>query len=227
MNATHPNATTAPPTIAQAARNAAGAVYRAALEAYRSISDAELGGVINALRHDLAACAGCAECDAINREVCRLLIQDRLDAAFEVERRRLARWQAGAGPNPRMRDQVAWADLAETVNRDADLVAILESAGFAVVRQGREVGTACPACGEGEDRFRVFPEPDRRAPVPRGWCRRCGWTADAVRLVRTLFRLSFFDAVSVLATDQGLPVPPRGLGERDGAAVAGRRVVRL
>ena len=103
------------------------------------------------------------------------------------------------------------------MRRDADIIAIFDRFGHALHRQGAEYGAACPACG-GDDRLRIFPTPDRRAPVPRAWCRRCGWGADVISLLRSFSGMRFYDAVTDLAGELGLPVPSSG-GRRQAARV--------
>ena len=71
-------------------------IYRWAYAEYNGRSPAELAGIITELRHDLASAD---ELDPASAEVHRNLIEPYLTAATDVERRRLARYQVGAGPD--------------------------------------------------------------------------------------------------------------------------------
>lgn len=178
--------------------------YREAREHARQLSDAELSGTINALKHERAAAD---ELDGASAEVARLLCDDRLQGCVDEWLQREARFQAHAGPNPRAPFSMAWRDLAETVKVNVDIVDLFESNGWALLKQGREYGGSCLVCG-GSDRLRVFPEPDDRHPYPRAWCRRCGLYSDAIQVLRNLRPgLGFYDAVAELATRLGLPTP--------------------
>src|SRR3712207_6015018 len=82
-------------------------LYRDALALFAGLSDAELAGCLNALRHELADCADLAP---EHRAVCEVLVGDRLAAAEAIGRRRAARFMAGAGPDPSDAFSSAWRD---------------------------------------------------------------------------------------------------------------------
>lgn len=54
--------------------------------------------------------------------------------------------------------------------------------------KGGEYHTACPSCGEGNDRFIIWPQLDRY------WCRRCDAKGDAIQFARDFMSLSFGEA---------------------------------
>jgi hypothetical protein len=54
--------------------------------------------------------------------------------------------------------------------------------------KGGEYHSACPACGEGIDRFVIWSE------LNRYWCRRCGVSGDAIQFCRDFMKLSFREA---------------------------------
>lgn len=54
--------------------------------------------------------------------------------------------------------------------------------------KGGEYHSACPSCGEGFDRFLIWPE------INRYWCRRCGVKGDAIQFCRDFMGLSFREA---------------------------------
>ena len=206
-------------------------VCRDALVVFGGLSDAELTGCLNALRHELADCADLAP---EHQPVCETLVGGRLAAAEAVVRRRAARHRAGRGPNPADAFSTAWSELADQVRQRADLLALLAADGYPLTRRGREWCGPCFACG-GEDRLVVFPAPDGRHPFPRAWCRRCGRFWDAVTVLRNLRggRLGYYDAVAELAGELGLalPAPPARAGNggkasrRPAVEIVGGKVV--
>lgn len=54
--------------------------------------------------------------------------------------------------------------------------------------KGGEFHSACPACGEGVDRFVIWPEANQY------WCRRCGVGGDAIQFCRDFMNMSFHEA---------------------------------
>lgn len=61
---------------------------------------------------------------------------------------------------------------------------------------GGEFAGPCPFCGQGEDRFRVWPTP--RDGKPRYWCRRCGCKGDAIQYLIDRDGRSFTSACALL-----------------------------
>ena len=66
-------------------------------------------------------------------------------------------------------------------------------------RPNGEYYGACVFCGEGHDRFVIWPDQGRY------WCRQCARSGDAIRFLRDHERLSYEEAVTTL----GLHVAPR------------------
>lgn len=64
--------------------------------------------------------------------------------------------------------------------------------------------TACPFCGEGTDRFHVWPYRDRE-DGPTHWCRVCGTCGDVIAFIERIERLDFLEACEVLNIDLGAP----------------------
>lgn len=60
---------------------------------------------------------------------------------------------------------------------------------------GGEYAGACPFCG-GDDRFRLWAKP--RSGNPRAWCRRCGFSGDAIEFVMRRDNCDFVTACSTL-----------------------------
>src|SRR5947209_3230451 len=60
------------------------------------------------------------------------------------------------------------------------------------VGSGHEYTGACPFCGEGHDRFHVWPTP--REGKPRYWCRRCDQKGDLIQYLRDHDGLSYMEA---------------------------------
>jgi DNA primase len=54
--------------------------------------------------------------------------------------------------------------------------------------KGGEYHSACPACGEGVNRFAVWPQRNRY------WCRRCGTSGDTIQFCRDFMKLSYHEA---------------------------------
>lgn len=54
--------------------------------------------------------------------------------------------------------------------------------------KGGEYHSACPSCGEGVDRFVIWPE------LNRYWCRRCDASGDAIQFCRDFMSMSFREA---------------------------------
>lgn len=53
---------------------------------------------------------------------------------------------------------------------------------------GGEYHSGCPACGEGVNRFAVWPQ------MNRYWCRRCGVRGDAIQFCRDFMKMTFSEA---------------------------------
>ena len=59
--------------------------------------------------------------------------------------------------------------------------------------KGGEYSTRCPACPDGgSDRFRIWPNEDRRG---RYWCRRCSVHGDSIQFCRDFLGMTFKEAV--------------------------------
>ncbi len=54
--------------------------------------------------------------------------------------------------------------------------------------KGGEYHSPCPGCGEGADRFMIWPE------LNRYWCRRCDTNGDAIQFCRDFMKLSYHEA---------------------------------
>lgn len=54
--------------------------------------------------------------------------------------------------------------------------------------RGGEYHSGCPACGDGIDRFVIWPQ------LNRYWCRRCKISGDGIQFCRDFFRMSFREA---------------------------------
>ncbi|MDP9367898.1 MAG: hypothetical protein M3Q03_06425 [Chloroflexota bacterium] len=133
-------------------------------------------------------------------------MSDRLRAALDVRAGRVARFKAHAGPDPRSRFTDTWGELARQVRERADILRVFESAGYPLVRQGRECGAPCFSCG-GVDRLRVIAEPSPKYGPPHYFCRQCHLWGDAIHALRNLHGWGFFDSVAHLAETLDLPVP--------------------
>lgn len=54
--------------------------------------------------------------------------------------------------------------------------------------QGGEYHSSCPACGDGIDRFVIWPQ------LNRYWCRRCKISGDGIQFCRDFLGMSFKEA---------------------------------
>lgn len=57
---------------------------------------------------------------------------------------------------------------------------------------GGEYHGSCPGCGEGKDRFVIWPEQDRY------WCRRCEAKGDAIQFCRDFMSMTYKEACDKL-----------------------------
>lgn len=78
------------------------------------------------------------------------------------------------------REVVAWDRLRDAVLESVDTPEVLQLAGIPMRRTGHSRGREewhgpCPICGGGEDRLIAW-----SGPRGRLWCRRCGWSGDAI-----------------------------------------------
>jgi len=105
----------------------------------------------------------------------------------------------------------AWLAVAREVRERIDLPWLFDRLGYGLHPAGHngrrgaaEWAGACPLCA-GTDRLRVWSGPNGRA-----WCRRCGWSADAIVAAQSLDRslAGFYPAVAFLAGLLGIPLPP-------------------
>lgn len=157
------------------------------------------------------------------------LIDQHLDAVLGEMGRRLANHTAGRGPNPRAGWIARAGDIAAEVRRRADITLPLVLAGWQPTRRAArgQLNGPCPVCGEGHDRFVVFPATAGRDA--RVWCRRCGYSQDAIGLYRDLRGVPFATALyDLAATCPGidllaLNLTPDELRQVDGAARQARR----
>ncbi|MBA3274846.1 MAG: hypothetical protein H0T72_03560 [Chloroflexia bacterium] len=171
-------------------------VYReAAADARWSSGDA-----LSAYRDTFVSIADDPEADPFER----FNASERLRACTEeLDRRaRVARLAAGQGKSWD-RDRAAWTHLAEIVKERTSVPEVLELAGIAVTRTGRnrrsganEYHSACPVCRDGIDRLVSWDGPSGRV-----WCRRCEWSADAIAVCQSVIPGcgEFRDAVRFLA----------------------------
>lgn len=67
--------------------------------------------------------------------------------------------------------------------------------------KGGEYHSACPACGDGVNRFMVWPEGNRY------WCRRCNVRGDAIQFCRDFMRMSFQEACLRINNTSGCSTP--------------------
>lgn len=162
--------------------------------------------------------AGCTVRDTSDDPTHLALIHSHLAPLVRELTRRTDRHAAGTGPDPRAGWIVDLAGVARDLRRVADPRSPLDLIGWIPVRKSRqgELAGACPFCG-GHDRFVVWPPSTDRDG--RCWCRRCGWSGDAVRLYQDLEGVSFVRAVEDLAGRFGVPLPR--VGEADALTVLG------
>jgi len=84
-----------------------------------------------------------------------------------------------------------------------NIIDLIQADGFTLKRQattnGGEYAGPCPFCGEGKDRFRVWPEQKNG----RYWCRSCGKTGDSIQYLRERRGISFVEACNILDHDPG------------------------
>lgn len=167
-------------------------IVREAADVARTLPTDELAAIADALRAERDHWQALPDLDVNSRAVALILVSERL-AAVDAElarRERLA--HVGVCRSPaRDTDYATWRALAEEVRRRVDCRDLLARDGWQPARQSRtEAAGPCPLCG-GTDRFIVWTE--------RVWCRRCGWSGDAVALVRALYRCGFREAIERLA----------------------------
>lgn len=74
---------------------------------------------------------------------------------------------------------------------------------------GGEYHCACPACGDGHDRFAIWPnEVGKNGVVGRYWCRRCDAKGDAIQFCRDFLDMTYREAC------EKLRVQPKEVGNR-------------
>ncbi|MEM4721690.1 MAG: primase-helicase zinc-binding domain-containing protein [Candidatus Methanomethylicaceae archaeon] len=86
-----------------------------------------------------------------------------------------------------------------------DIMALLSSDGYQLKRlastRGGEYAGPCPFCGEGKDRFRVWPQ---QGEGGRWWCRQCGKSGDVIQYLREIRGLSFKEACDVVGKEMSI-----------------------
>ena len=73
-----------------------------------------------------------------------------------------------------------------------------------LTKRGAEFHGPCPFCGEGYDRFIVWPEQDETG---RYWCRQCNRKGDGIQFLRDYLGQSFGDAAARFGKDISYPPP--------------------
>lgn len=107
--------------------------------------------------------------------------------------------------------QVAAIDLVALIEKDVQLDLVART-------NGGEWAGPCPFCGEGVDRFRVWP----KHPGGRGrwWCRRCERSGDAIDYVQARQQVGFREALEILRIERGtVATAPARERPRPGPAV--------
>jgi hypothetical protein len=131
-------------------------------------------------------------------EVGILIAREELDVLLgERDRRKRARALLGGDASKRDRTRQAWVDLARMVKERVTIPEVLQLAAYPVRQTGaNEWHSACPACGEGDDRLVIW-----TGVKPGAWCRRCENSFDAISLCQSLIPEcgEFRDAVRFLA----------------------------
>lgn len=124
-----------------------------------------------------------------------------------TRRDRVARLATGQA-TPADRSHAAWLELARAVRERCSTPEILIMAGVPMVKTGTSRGAdewhgPCPICREGDDRLCAWSGPNGRL-----WCRRCGWSGDAIAAASLIVGTGQFrDAVRWLAGHVGLEAP--------------------
>ncbi len=170
-------------------------IRQEAADAARSLPTDELSAIADALRSEVAHWQSLSDLDEESRAVALILAGERLAAVEkELARRERLAHVGVCRPPSRDGDYAAWRTLAAEVRRRIDLRGLLtRELGWRPVRQSaREAAGPCPLCG-GHDRFIAWPD--------RAWCRRCGWSGDAIAIARLAWNCSFRDAVRRLAEE--------------------------
>ena len=98
----------------------------------------------------------------------------------------------------RVSDSLSRFDLLDLIGRDVTLR-------YAASTNGGEYAGACPFCGEGDDRFRVWNRPTTGDGRGRWWCRICEASGDAIDYVRKRDGATFTDACKTLSITPGKP----------------------
>lgn len=188
---------------------------------FAGMSGSELLSRVEAETH-----AGCTVRDTSGDPTHLALIRSHLAPLVRELARRTDRHAAGTGPDPRAGWIVDLAGVARDLRRVADMRYALDLNGWDPVRTSSrgELAGRCAFCG-GHDRFLVWPASADRDG--RAWCRRCGWSGDAVRLYQDLENVGFVRAVEDLAGRFGVPLPR--VGETDALITLGnaRRVLAV
>lgn len=170
-------------------------IRREAADAARNLPADELAAIADALRAELAHWRGLPDLDDESRAVALHLAGERLAACEAELARREALARAGACRSPNGDAEFAtWRALAAEVRRRTDVRELLAvELSWRPARQSdREAAGPCPLCG-GRDRCVAWAD--------RAWCRRCGWSADAIAVARLARRCGFRDAVRALAQE--------------------------
>lgn len=127
----------------------------------------------------------------------------------EIARRERVARLRGRRATRHDRDHATWTRLADIVKERVAVPEVLQLAGIAVTRTGRnrrsgatEFHSACPVCRDGVDRLVSWDGPGGRA-----WCRRCGWSTDVIGVASLIAGDQFRDIVIWLAEYAGMAVP--------------------
>jgi hypothetical protein len=134
---------------------------------------------------------------------------ERLRAFNEelARRDRVARSLTGTHDRDRDLEHEAWGRLVAIVKERVSVPDILVQAGVPMVRTGTSRGRQefhgpCPVCGTGDDRLIAWAGPSGRV-----WCRRCGWSTDAIGAASLIAGSDFHACVRLLAEHAGIEVP--------------------
>lgn len=129
-------------------------------------------------------------------------------AETELKHRRMvARLRSGTATKYD-RSREAWSALARLVRERVEVPDILILAGVPMVMTGTSRGRhewhgPCPLCRDGQDRLIAWSGPSGRC-----WCRRCGWSGDAIAAASLIVGTGQFrEIVAWLAEHAGLAVP--------------------
>src|SRR5271169_2534743 len=93
-----------------------------------------------------------------------------------------------------------------------DLLDLVREAGIdpgkkAASTKGGEYGCPCPKCG-GNDRFRIWPNEQRKKCVGGYWCRKCNVSGDSIDFCRDFLGLSWDDAQKKIGVSISLEDKP-------------------